>query len=200
VFSLSKNLIVEKATVVTMKYAFYLGVLGGAIAWAAIIMSIILSPWWDIWTGNLSQLGSVERPYSYVYNTGLTIAGIIFGIYSVSLIDVTKSRVGALASGIFLIASVHLIGVAIFASQPDLHTFSSGEFFGLTSLAIIFFGIALLSDGHWKHGALSLSLFAIGWGGSIIIDFPSNAFLEVYNLILMTIWVLTLTHYSLTKK
>jgi hypothetical membrane protein len=183
-----------------MKYTYYLGIIGWAIAWIAIIVSIILSPWWDIWTGNLSQLGSVERPFSYVYNTGLTIAGLIFGLYSISLMDITKSRVGALASGIFLIASVHLVGVAIFASQPDVHTFSSGEFFGLTSLAIIFYGIALLSDRYWKHGALSLSLFVIGWGGSIIIDFPSNAFLEIYNLVLMSFWILTLTHYCLTKK
>ncbi|MEM3403268.1 MAG: DUF998 domain-containing protein [Nitrososphaeria archaeon] len=182
-----------------MKYAFYLGILALMIAWTTIIASIILSPWWDIWTGNLSQLGSIEQPYSYVYNMGLTIAGVAFGIYSVSLINITRSRVGALASGIFLIASVHLIGVAIFASQPDLHTFSSGEFFGLTSLTIIFFGIALLSDRYLKHGALSLLLFVIGWGGSIFIDFPSTAFLEIYNIILMSIWIVAITHYSLKK-
>lgn len=178
-----------------MKYTYYLGILALLIAWIAIIISIMLSPWWDIMTGNLSQLGSVERPYSYVYNTGLTLAGILLAIYSASLMDSTKSRISAFASGIFLIASVHLIGVAIFASEVDVHTFASGEFFLLASLSIFFFGIALLSDGYRKHGMLSIAYFAIGWAGSILIDFPSNAFLEIYNLVLMSVWIITLTHY-----
>jgi len=151
-------------------------------------------------SGNLSQLGSVERPYSYVYNIGLTFAGMLLGIYSVSLMSITKSRISAFASGIFLLASVHLMCVAIFASEVDVHTFASGEFFGLTSLAIVFFGIALLSDGYMKYGMLSISYFIIGWGGSIFLDFPSNAFLEIYNIILMSIWVVTLTHYCIKKK
>jgi len=183
-----------------MKYTYYFGVIALVVAWTTIISSILISPTWDIMTGNLSQLGKVEYQYSYVYNTGLTVAGILLAIYSGSLIDVTKSRIGALASGIFLIASVHLIGVAIFASEADVHTFASGEFFLLASLAIFFFGIALLSDGYRKHGALSIAYFVIGWGGSIFVDFPSNAFLEIYNLILMSIWVVTLTRYCIRKK
>jgi hypothetical membrane protein len=171
-----------------MKYTYYFGVIALVVAWTTIISSILISPTWDIMTGNLSQLGKVEYQYSYVYNTGLTVAGILLAIYS------------ALASGIFLIASVHLIGVAIFASEADVHTFASGEFFLLASLAIFFFGIALLSDGYRKHGALSIAYFVIGWGGSIFVDFPSNAFLEIYNLILMSIWVVTLTRYCIRKK
>jgi len=151
-------------------------------------------------TGNLSQLGSVSRPYSYIYNTGLTLAGMLLGIYSVSLMGITKSRISAFASGIFLLASAHLMGVAIFASEVDVHAFASGEFFGLTSLVIIFFGIALLSDGYRKHGVLSIAYFILGWGGSIFLDFPSNAFLEIYNLVLMSIWVVTLTHYCIKEK
>lgn len=183
-----------------MKFTCYLGIVALSIAWITIVASIMLSPWWDVMTGNLSQLGSVERPYSYVYNSGLTVAGILLSIYSVSLIDVTKSRIGAFASSIFLIASVHLIGVAVFASEVDVHTFASGEFFLLASLAIFFFGIALLSDGCRKHGGLTMAYFVIGWSGSIFIDFPSNAFLEIYNLILMSFWVVTLTHYCMSRK
>ncbi|MGQ9781283.1 MAG: DUF998 domain-containing protein [Nitrososphaeria archaeon] len=181
-----------------MKYTCYLSLLAIVVAWLAIIISITVNPWFDVTEGNLSQLGALEVKYSYIYNFGLTAAGILISIQASYLVNFTKNKIGAFAAGIYFLAAVHLIVVALYPSgSGDLHGFASGEFFLLASLAILFFGITLVMDGFRKHGILSLAYFVIGWGGSILIDFPSNALLEIYNLILITFWIATFTHYCI---
>ena len=161
-----------------MKYTYYLGIAALIVAWGAIVIAIIINPWWNIMEGNLSQLGSSKVIHSYIYNWGLILSGILFAIFANSLIDSTKSRLGAFSAGIYFIASVHLMLVAIFASS-DPHGFASGEFFLLTSVSIFFFGLVLVSDGFKKHGYLSILYFVLALVGSALIDFPSNALLEV---------------------
>lgn len=183
-----------------MKVTYFLGPLALITTWITIICAIVANPWFNLYENALSDLGAVNLETNYIFNYGLILAGILFGTYSSSLEKITKNRISSVASGIALIAAAHLIMIAIFPSGTILHRFVSLEFFLLVAITIFFIAVAFYVDGEKGYSSLSLAIFLTGILGSTLIEWPSTALLEVYNIILITIWTIMITHYCIVKR
>jgi len=96
----------------------YLGLAAVFTAWAFILASIALNPWWvgHFTTGALSELGTPgdHVKYPWIYNSGLVITSILAFLYSVSLAYLSLNRVQVVGSAFFMIASVFLAMIGIF--------------------------------------------------------------------------------------
>ncbi|MEM0053063.1 MAG: DUF998 domain-containing protein [Nitrososphaeria archaeon] len=183
-----------------MKVTYFLGPLALISAWITIICAIIVNPWFNLYENALSDLGAINLETNYIFNYGLIITGILFGVYSSSLEKITKNRISAIASGISLIAAAHLIMIAIFPSGTEPHRFVSLEFFLLVAITIFFMTIAFYVDREKGYGSLSITIFLTGILGSALIEWPSTALLEIYNIILITLWAILITHYCIRKR
>lgn len=182
-----------------MNRRYLLGPLALAVAWTTIIASIMINPWFNLYEDALSDLGALGLETSYIFNSGLVVTGIVFAVYAGILVEITENRVSAMASGIAITAAAHLIMIAVFPSGTEPHRFVSLEFFLLVAATVFFMGIAFYVDGWRAHGTLSMIIFSLGVFGSALIDWPSTALLELYNILLITLWTLLVSHYCRRK-
>ncbi|MEM3873307.1 MAG: hypothetical protein QXE05_12175 [Nitrososphaeria archaeon] len=90
--------------------------------------------------------------------------------------------------------------IAIFPSGTEPHRFVSLEFFLLVAITIFFIAIAFYVDGEKGYGSLSITIFLTGILGSALIEWPSTALLGIYNIILITLWAILITHYYIRKR
>jgi hypothetical membrane protein len=176
-----------------------LGPLALIMAWATIIVSITVNPWFNLYKNALSDLGAVGLGTNYIFNTGLILTGIVFAIYAGFLERVSRNRVSAMASGIAILSAAHLIMIAVFPSGTEPHKFVSLEFFLLAAATIFFMSISFYVDGKKFYGTSSMIIFLVGILGSALIDWPSTALLEIYDIILLTIWTTLVSYYCIRK-
>ncbi|MGB9726925.1 MAG: DUF998 domain-containing protein [Nitrososphaeria archaeon] len=177
-----------------------LGPLALIIAWATIVVSIMVNPWFNLFKGALSDLGALGLGTNYIFNTGLILTGIVFAIYAGFLGRVSKNRVSAMASGVAILAAAHLIMIAVFPSGTEPHRFVSLEFFLLAAATIFFMSISFYADGEKFYGTSSTIIFLAGILGSALIEWPSTALLEIYDIMLLTIWTILVSYYCMRKE
>ena len=166
----------------------YLGILALAIGWLTIIISAALNPWFSLTRNALSDLGAIGVKNAWIFNLGITVAGILATLYSMYLIWASKSRLEVLASSIFLFSALHLILIGIFPEGTYPHLFVSLEFFILAGFSILAFGAALISLGEMRFGLTFTLLSMIGFMGAAFIPWPSIGSLEVFALSLISVW------------
>jgi hypothetical membrane protein len=179
----------------TMRYLPYLGIISMMIGWITIVAAILINPWFNFMEGALSDLGALNVANSYVFNSGLALSGILAMAYAIYLALSIGNKVATFGSGVFFIASSHLLLIAVFPEGTEPHAPVSYEFFLLMAVSILIFGIAMLLEGSTKYGLLNILYFAIGLGGSVAFKWPSIALLETYNIVFMTAWAITVNRY-----
>jgi len=167
----------------------YFGVLALAVGWVTILASIMLNPWFSITRNALSDLGALGLERAWVFNLGLAVSGVFAALYSIYLIWAVKSKLEILASSIFLLSAIHLIMIAAFPEGTYPHLSVSFEFFILSGVSIMIFGVALIAKGKWGLGLTFACLSAAGFVSSAIVPWPSTGSLEVFAILLISIWV-----------
>ena len=168
----------------------FTGITAIMAGWATIIASIAVSPWFSITRNALSDLGVVDRPSSLVFNPGLAASAILAMVYSLYLWHRSKGRWGVSASVILFLSSWNLLLVALFPEGTYPHLMVSVQFFVFLGASILIFGIDLLKLGYRGIGLLSIILPVLGFGLSATVPWPSIGALEVFNLILATVWLI----------
>lgn len=170
------------------------------IAYVFIITSILINPWFNLFRNALSDLGRVGLENNYIFNMGLILAALVALTYIPSLLSFFKSRVGYMGVGVFLIAILHLLLIGVFPEGTRYHGFVSYEFFALMTLSLLLIGISLIIEKLIIHGLLLIVIFFMSISGSSLIEWPSIALLELYNIVLYNVGVGILTYLQLKKR
>lgn len=181
------------------KYLRYNGLLAFIIAYVFILASISVNPWFDLFKNALSDLGRLGLENNYIFNTGLIVAALTALTYVPSLLNFFRSKIGYMSVGVFLVAIFHLLLIGIFPEGTKPHGFVSYEFFALMTLSLLLIGVSLIVEGSSKYGIIFITLFFISLGGSLLIAWPSIALLELYNIMLYNVAVVTLTYLQLKR-
>lgn len=168
----------------------YFGVLALAIGWLTIILSISVNPWFSLERNALSDLGAVGRENAWIFNSGLVVAGVVAALYSIYLLKAARDKLETLASAIFLMSSIHLILIGLYPEGTYPHLFASYWFFLSAGFAVLLFGAALLIKRDLFLGASFVLISAIGFAGAALIPWPSIGSVEVFAIMLLSIWAI----------
>jgi len=182
------------------KLTCYLGIVSYVMGVGTIGAAVAVNPWFNVWTDALSDMGRVGLSTAWVFNTGLMLAAVVGMAYAACLIKVFRSSLAHLAAGVYLVAAANLFLVGAFPEGTKPHWTVSYEFFFLMFFTYLLNAPALWLEGLRKHAVINLALFALGLGGSVIINWPSIATLELYNIALMGVWYVTMLHATKSLK
>lgn len=149
---------------ISARVAGICGILAPIVAWVFITISILINPWFR-WADNaLSDLGTVGRPYNFVYNSGLIIAGALFLVFLSGLSrQMTRkpSRIGII---FWYLCGISLILVGVFPDGDpfDIHVPVSLSFFVCGALAYGILGFDFLFERSERvFGVLMLSIIGL---------------------------------------
>lgn len=174
----------------------FVGVIAIALAWIIIAISSALNPWFSISKHALSDLGGPKAENPWIYNYGLIVVGVLTCTYSLYLGYKAKEIAHIYASAFIFIAGIFLALIGVFPSSTRPHTFVSTWFFVQMWMAMMASAIGFVrSEKALGTALLTLTIVAplvaslveasIGW--------PSVAILEIYGIIILDIYVITLT-------
>lgn len=161
-----------------------------AVGWITIILAISINPWFSLAKNALSDLGAVGRENAWIFNSGLILAGTIAALYSIYLITSARSKLEILASTIFLMSSIHLIMIGAFPEGTYPHLFVSYWFFLSAGIAVLLFGASMLVKSDLALGISLIIISIIGFAGAALIPWPSIGAVEVFAIILLSIWAI----------
>ncbi len=169
----------------------YTGLVAAVTAWIFISLSIAVNPWFDPWRDALSDLGVEEANMPWIYNYGLITTGLIIMLYSGYLVYTSKGKLEAVGGGYVFIGGIFLALIGIFPGGTRPHIFVSTYFFVQMGLAILAMGL-----GTWGrerlYSGICIAIFILMLLGTFI-DWPSAALIEIYETILLDLWVLART-------
>ncbi|MCS7143193.1 MAG: DUF998 domain-containing protein [Aigarchaeota archaeon] len=143
-----------------------LGLIGAVAAYPLVILAVIQSPWFDLFSNALSDLGRYSNyPGNVYFNAGLILSGLLTSVFAISLIVSVKSISLETWKYTLLIATVSLIAIGLFPEDLGaLHLVPSVTFFASLPLTILIYGTINLYSGRKAVGveALILSSACIG--------------------------------------
>jgi hypothetical membrane protein len=182
---------------------YYLGFAAVFTAWAFILASIALNPWWvgHFTTGALSELGTPgdHVRYPWVYNSGLVITSVLAFLYSVSLAYLSLNRVQVVGSAFFMIASVFLAMIGVFHGGTYPHTFISSYFFVQADLSAFTWGIGLLLSRFRGTGVTILALSVAAPVLASLLPLTSAAEDETLGILAIDLWVFIM-HFGFVRR
>lgn len=171
----------------------FTGLAAFALAWITVFLSIQRNTWFNFFKHALSDLGGPRAVDPWIYNVGLVATGAMASVYGVYLALVSTSKASIYASSFVFIAGIFLALVGVFPSGTRPHVFVSTWFFVQAWMAMLASAIDFLAKKEVTTGAVLLSLSVIGPVGALLIRWPSVALLEVYGVILIGVYIVTLT-------
>lgn len=123
-----------------------------AVSFSAILLSTLLAPWFS-WTGNaLSELGAPAEPYSWLFNWGLIVGGLLGSAFVVRVAPESEGPVGWAGSAVLLWATLSLFAIGLFPIGTDLHGPASVSFFVSLTYGLVAFGSADVLAGRIRAG------------------------------------------------
>jgi len=165
--------------------------------WTTIALAMYVNPWFNLFSNAISDMGRVGLSTAYVLNDGLLITSLLMMAYSLALLRFLRSPLGHFSAGFFCLASFHLLLISRFPEGTAPHLTVSYQFFTYTIFSMMLFGISLVKEGYPYNGIVNILCFFAGLSGSFLIKWPSTATLEIYNLVLVTIGVISLFHQNM---
>jgi len=176
------------------KLTCYLGITSYVMGMGTVGVAMALNPWFSVWTGALSDMGRAWLSTAWVFNTGLMASAVVGMTYVACLLKAFRNSLTHLAAGVYLVAAANLFLIGAFPEGTKPHWTVSHEFFFLMLFTYLLNSPALWLEGLRKHAVINLALFVLGLSGSIVVNWPSVATLELYNLALMGVWYVTMFH------
>ena len=130
------------------------GIIAPLIAFTLILLAIAYSPDFS-WTENaLSDLGVQEGVTAVLFNTGLTITGVLIILFATGLFKfLQENLLGRIGAFVFVLDAFALVAIGVFPENvKPIHFYASVTFFTLLPIAIFFLGVSFLRGPNMKLG------------------------------------------------
>jgi Predicted membrane protein len=103
-----------------------MGLIASAIFWTTAALSIAVNPWFDFFRDAFSDLGGPGAGDPWIYNTGLIVAAVFLGLFSMDIIASSSNKLEAVGGAYISISAVFLALIGIYhaghpASRICLH-------------------------------------------------------------------------------
>lgn len=157
-------------TILSKRKSGLAGIVGPAIAFLLISISILLRPEFSLPDNALSDLGAVGSSNNLIFNTGMVLSGLFGFIFSTSLPSLSNGKIGLVGSLFLMGGTASLMLIGIFPSGTSPHMEVSIGFFLLSAIGIIVTGIdQLLERSTRSWGVFSLSIALLGISSLILL-------------------------------
>ena len=120
-------------------------VLGLIVADVSIGMAVLSKPGYKLFFEFLSDLGESGIAAQW-FNYGLILAGIILGIFFLTLAIALRGKLARIGSLIGILSGIALSGVGIFHTPLPSHFAVSVSFFALAGISAIFIAVSALRE------------------------------------------------------
>jgi hypothetical membrane protein len=173
-----------------------LGITAGTVPWLFILISIALSPWFNVYDNALSDLGNIARnhPVAYIFDGGLFVSGLLAVAFGLVLSSRRSSWKMLVWSIPLTLASIDLSLIGVFSEDAgSIHGVVSVIFFVMTIVTMLCFSYVSWPLSAPRLGGISLVLgFASAliwvapwpWGGVAIQEASTAAFMTVLLVLL----------------
>lgn len=145
------------------------GIAAALAAYPFILVSVALSPWFNLYNNALSDLGNTVTNGSvgYVYNAGLVLAGVLVITFAVMLLKESRNLKLAVWTAPLIVASFDLALVGVFSENTgSIHGVVSEIFFLMIVVTMLAYSYVSWPLGSPRIGAVALAfgiLSAIIW-------------------------------------
>lgn len=137
------------------KRYYYLGAVATIVFMVFWLISVILTPEWEIFQDYPSDLGLYSSGGHVVFNIGMMIFGFTLAYYSFTMFDASKNfwfRIAFLQS---IFAGISIACVGIFNEDfTYIHEMFSATTFTLSAMVFVYFGIYFVRTGRRNIGLL----------------------------------------------
>ncbi len=169
-----------------------LGIAGVIVAIAGLALSIGLAQDFSLQENALSDLGGPDVDAPWIFNATVIIGGVFASIFFLTLIRRLSNRYQQIGVGLFLIASLSLVGVGLFPIDHDLHLgMAFGFFLGIT-LGLIVVGYGDREVGLERRSKIAWNLallHIIAWSFAYM-ALDGVALPELVGVVAYGIWIL----------
>ncbi|BFI77025.1 DUF998 domain-containing protein [Sulfurisphaera ohwakuensis] len=172
-----------------MRILKYTGFISAILAWIIIFASISLNPWFNFTKNAFSDLGGPLAKDPWLYNYGLIVVSLFAFLYAIFLAEVNENKILIIASAFVMVAAIFLALIGIYHEGTYPHVFVSTWFFIQFDIAILTYGIGLLTARR-KLGIYMIILFIIANVVAGVIKWPSSATIEAWGISIIDIWVI----------
>jgi len=170
------------------------GVIVPAVAFTAILTSIVLSPWFSWYSNALSDLGNYAgSDVAPIFNTGLLISGLLTIVFGLGVFrGFENCKIGKVGALILTAAGIALACIGIFSEDAGrIHFYVSVAFFSLFPISLLVLGPAMFLRWSQKLGIFSIMIailaalpWAFSWEGVAIPETISAAFASLWSMII----------------
>jgi hypothetical membrane protein len=180
-----------------MKLYRLVGPIGAVVAYPFIIVSILLSPWFNFYDNALSDLGNMtlNGPVALVYNSGLVLSGALVASFAF-LVSVKNRSWKYLCWSILLtVAGADLALIGIFPEDAGkIHGLVSEIFFVSIILVMLIYSYCSWPLGSPIAGAIALA-FSIASAITWVVSWPWRgvAIQETITSLMAAIWLIILS-------
>ncbi len=136
-----------------------LGVVGALAAYPFILAAEALSPWFNIFDNDLSDLGNIafNGEVAYVFNAGLVVSGALLLAFAVQLSRQAHDRRELVWTAPFAVSSLDLAFVGVLSEDAGVvHWDVSVVFFTMTAVTMLAYSYVSWPLGAPRVGALAL--------------------------------------------
>jgi len=148
---------VEKELFGITRIAGVCGLFIPVVMFTCLGLALASSPWFTWSEHALSDLG-VQESTAALFNYGMIAGGVLIFIFSLGLIKILSTKMGAY---LLLISSFALVGIGVFPETTYvLHFLTSASFFMILTLAFLIIGVTIKKDHFEKSMGLLALVFA----------------------------------------
>ena len=172
-----------------MSFLKYSGIVAAILAWLIIVASVSINPWFVFTKNAFSDLGGPVATDPWLYNYGLIAVAIFTFMYGAYLAAINEEKIEVIGSSFVMVASIFLALIGIFHEGTYPHVFVSTWFFVQFDIAILIYGIGLLTRMK-KLGISMILLFLVATLLAILVPWPSAATVEAWGISAIDVWVI----------
>jgi len=135
------------------------GVAAALAAYPFILVSVALSPWFNIYNNALSDLGNTvsNGPVGYVYDAGLVVAGTMIFLFALFLSRGARDRRVLVWTIPLMLSSADLVMVGVFSENTGhIHGVVSEVFFLMIVVTMLGYSYVSWPVGSPRIGAVAL--------------------------------------------
>jgi hypothetical membrane protein len=165
------------------------GLAAALTAWGTFAYAISVNPWFMFTSHAFSDLGGPGAFYPGVYNIGMMASGFLIGLYSLRCIEDAVNKLETVGGAFLAVAGVFLVFIGVYPSGTEAHNFISFWFFAQADLAIMAWGLGLISRGEKELGLVVSGLGFVSPVVAYLVPWPSTAMLEAFGIVVMNLWV-----------
>jgi Predicted membrane protein len=152
-----------------------MGLIASAIFWTTAALSIAVNPWFDFFRDAFSDLGGPGAGDPWIYNTGLIVAAVFLGLFSMDIIASSSNKLEAVGGAYISISAVFLALIGIYHAGTRPHVFVSTWFFIQAFLGFLIYGLGLALAGGKRLGLSYAAVFLAALAGALAAPWPSAA-------------------------